>query len=115
MPELSRLSDLNSQSKVLEKASGLFFLAQEKTDKLLLRLQVTADSPESAKNMVDVVNGLIAMGRLGGNDEDMAKLASLLDGLQVKLDGKIVTLDFERPSKEIADLVSDKRAGLHLD
>ena len=114
MPELSRLSDLNSQSKVLEKASGLFFLAQEKTDQLLLRLQVTADSPESAKNMVDVVNGLIAMGRLGGNDEDMAKLASLLDGLQVKLEGKVVTLDFERPSKEIADLISEKR-GFHLD
>jgi hypothetical protein len=115
MPELSHLSDLNSRSKVLEKASGLFFLAQEKTDKLLLRLQVTADSQESAKNMVDVVNGFIAMGRLGGNDKDMAKLASLLDGLQVKLDGKVVTLDFERPSKEIADLVSDKRGGFRLD
>jgi hypothetical protein len=106
MPDLSRLSGLNSQSKVLDKASGLFFLAQEKTDKLLVRLQVTADTPESAKNMVDVVNGLIAMGRLGGNDENMAKLATLLDGLTVKLEGKVVTLDFERPSKEIADLIS---------
>ncbi len=106
MPDLSRLSGMNNQSKVLEKASGLFFLAQEKADKLLVRLQVTADTPESAKNMVDVVNGLLAMGRLGGNDENMAKLTALLDGLQVKLDGKVVTLDFERPSKEIADLMS---------
>jgi hypothetical protein len=106
MPDLSRLSGMNNQSKVLEKASGLFFLAQEKADRLLVRLQVTADTPESAKNMVDVVNGLLAMGRLGGNDEDMAKLTALLDGLQVKLDGKVVTLDFERPSKEIADLMS---------
>jgi len=106
MPDLSRLSGINSQSKVLEKASGLFFLAQEKADNLLVRLQVTADTPESAKNMVDVVNGLIAMGRLGGNDENMAKLTALLDGLQVKLQGKVVTLDFERPSKEIADLMS---------
>jgi hypothetical protein len=108
LPDLSGLGKEFGQSKVLDKASGLFFLAQEKTDKLLVRLQVTAESPESAKNMADVVQGLIAMGRLGGNEGDMAKIASLLDGLQVKLDGKVLRLDFERPSKEIADLVSHR-------
>jgi hypothetical protein len=106
LPDLSGLSGMNSQSKILEKASGLFFLAQEKQDVLQIRLQVTADSPESAKNMADIVQGLIAMGKLGGNEGDMAKIASLLDGLQVKLDGKVLKLDFERPSRDIADLVS---------
>jgi hypothetical protein len=106
LPDLSRLAGMNSQSKILEKASGLFFLAQEKKDVLQIRLQVTADSPENAKNMLDLVQGIIAMGRLGGNEGDMAKIASLLDGLQVKLEGKVLKLDFERPSKEIADLVS---------
>jgi hypothetical protein len=109
LPDLSGLSRLNSQSKVLEQASGLFFMAQEKAGSLLLRLQVTAASPESAKNMADVVNGIMAMGRLGGNDADMARVAALLDGLQVKLDGKVLRLDFERPSKEIADLISRGR------
>jgi hypothetical protein len=108
LPDLSGLSRLNSQSKVLEQASGLFFMAQEKAGSLLLRLQVTAASPESAKNMADVVNGIVAMGRLGGNDADMARVAALLDGLQVKLDGKVLRLDFERPSKDIADLVSHR-------
>jgi hypothetical protein len=106
VPDLSGLSRMNSQSKVLEQASGLFFLAQEKQDKLLLHLQVTAVSPESAKNMADIVQGLIAMGRMGGNEGDMAKVASLLDGLQVKLEGKVLRLEFERPSQEIADLIS---------
>jgi hypothetical protein len=112
LPDLASLGKEIGQSKVLDKASGLFFLAQEKKDTLLVRLQVTADSPESAKNMADVVNGLIAMGRLGGNDENMAKISSLLDGLQVKQDGKVLRLDFERPSKEIADLLSQGH-GLH--
>lgn len=114
LPDLSGLGKEFGQSKVLDKASGLFFLAQEKTDKLLVRLQVTAESPESAKNMADVVQGLIAMGRLGGNEGDMAKIASLLDGLQVKLEGKVLRLDFERPSKEIADLLS-KGKGFEID
>jgi len=112
LPNLSALSEMNSQSKILEKASGLFFLAQEKQDALQLRLQVTADTPENAKNMADLVQGLIAMGRLGGNEGDMARIASVLDGLQVKLDGKVLRLDFERPSREIADLLSRGR-GLH--
>ena len=114
LPDLSGLSHMNSQSKILEKASGLFFLAQEKQDILQVRLQVTADSPENGKNMFDLVQGIIAMGRLGGNEGDMAKIASLLDGLQVKLDGKVLKLDFERPSRDIADLVSRGRglAGL---
>jgi len=114
LPDLSGLGKEFGQSKVLDKASGLFFLAQEKKESLLVRLQVTAESPESAKNMADVVQGLIAMGRLGGNQGDMAKIASLLDGLQVKLDGKVLRLDFERPSKEIADLLS-KSKGFEID
>ena len=106
LPDLSGLGKEINQSKVLDKASGLFFLAQEKQDILQIRLQITADSPESAKNMADVAQGLIAMGKLGGNEGEMAKISSLLDGLKVKLEGKVLRLDFERPSKEIADLLS---------
>jgi hypothetical protein len=106
LTDLAGLSKEISQSKVLDKASGLFFVAQEKQDTLQIRLQITADSPESAKNMADVVQGLIAMTKLGGDQGDMAQIASLLQGLQFKVEGKIFKLDFERPSREIADLLS---------
>lgn len=114
LPDLTALGKEIGQSKVLDQASGLFFLAQEKSGQLALRLQVTAASPESAKNMADVVQGLIAMGRLGGREGEMAKITPLLDGLQVKLDGKVVRIDFARPSKEIADLLSE-HSGIHID
>jgi hypothetical protein len=106
LPDLSGLGKEIGQSKMLEKATGLFFLAQEKQDILQVRLQVTADSPESAKSMADVVQGLLALGKLGGDDADLAKLTSLTEGLQIKLDGKVLKLDFERPSRDIADLLS---------
>lgn len=114
LPDLSALGRELGQSKVLDQASGLFFLAQEKTGNLSLRLQVTAVSAESAKNMADVVQGLIAMGRLGGAERGMAEIAPLLDGLQVKLDGQTVRIDFERPSKDIAALLSGHK-GIRID
>jgi hypothetical protein len=114
LPDLSGLGKEIGRSKVLEKASGLFFMAQEKGGNLHVSLDVTANSPESAKDMADVAQGLIAMARLGGREGEMAKIASFLDGLQVKLDGKVLRLDFERPSKEIADLISSG-GGLHID
>jgi hypothetical protein len=114
LPDLSGLGKEIDRSKVLEKASGLFFMAQEKGANIMLSLHVTANSSESAKDMADVVQGLIAMARLGGREGEMAKIASLLDGLQVKLDGKVLRLDFERPSKEIADLITSG-GGIHID
>jgi hypothetical protein len=114
LPDLSGLGKEINQSKVLEKASGLFFLAEERADRLLVRLQVTADTPESAKNMYDVVQGLIAMGKLGmqSDDASASRIASLVEGLQIKQDGKILRIELDRPSQEIADLVNRGR-GLH--
>jgi hypothetical protein len=107
--DLTGLGRELNQSKLVERASGLFFLAQEKQSLLHLRLQMAADSPENAKNIADLVQGLIALGRLSGGRGDMARFASLIDGVQVKLDGKTVRLEFEGPSREIAALLSRGR------
>jgi len=93
------------KSRLFEKASGMFFMAQEIGDNIQLRAQVTADSPENAANMADIVQGFIALGRMS----DEARFTSLLDGLRVKLDGKAVRLEFERPSREVADMISSGR------
>jgi hypothetical protein len=106
LPDLSGLGKEFGQSKVLDQASGLFFMAQEKAGNLILRLQVTAASPESAKNMYDVVQGLIAMGKLGVDPNSAPKVANILEGLQIKQDGKVLRIDLERPSQEIVDLIS---------
>jgi hypothetical protein len=112
LPDLTGLGKEIGQSKVLDKASGVFFLAQEKQGALQVRLQVTADSPESAKNMADIAQGFVAMAKLGGDDADMARISSLLEGLRFGVEGKTLKLEFERPSKDIADLLS-KGHGLH--
>ena len=104
--DLSGLGQEINQSKFVEKASLMFFLAQEKQDNLQVRVQVTADSPESAKNMADVAQGLLAMVRLGQGEGPRAVPASLVEGLQVKLEGKTVRLELDMPSREIANMAS---------
>jgi len=107
--DLSGLGQGINQSKFVEKASLMFFLAQEKQDNLQVRVQVTADSPESAKNMADVAQGLLAMVRLGQGEGPRAVPASLVEGLQVKLEGKTVRLELDMPSREIANMASRGR------
>ena len=106
---LSSLKVEINQSKFVEKASMMFFLAQEKQDNLQVRVQVTADSPESAKNMADIAQGLLAMARLGQGEGPRAVPASLVEGLQVKLEGKTVRLELDMPSREVANLASRGR------
>jgi hypothetical protein len=111
--DLSGLGMEINQSKFVEKAGMMFFLAQEKQDNLKVRVQVTADTPENAKNMADMAQGLIALVRLGQGEGPGAIPASLIEGLQVKLDGKTVRLELDMPSREAANLASRGR-GLDL-
>jgi hypothetical protein len=112
--DLSGLGKEISQSKLIEKASGLFFLAQEKQSRLQLRLQMNADTPENAKNIADLVQGVMALGRMSGGEGDMAGLAALVDGIQVKLDGKTVRLEFDGASQDVAKLLSHRNGFPHL-
>lgn len=112
--DLSGLGKEINQSKLIEKASGLFFLAQEKQSRLQLRLQMNADTPENAKNIADLVQGVMALGRMSGGEGDMAGLATLVDGIQVKLDGKTVRLEFDGASQDVAKLLSSRHGFPHL-
>ena len=106
--DLGELGGEIRRSRFVEKARGMFFQAQEKGDSFQFRAQVTSDSPESAKDMADIVQGLIALGRLSEQDHETG-FASFTDGIQVNLDGKTMSLEFDRPSREIADLLSRGR------
>jgi len=107
--DLAGLGKEVRQSKFVEKAGLMSFLAQEKQDNLQIRVQVSADSPESAKNMVDIAQGLIALARLGEGDGPRAVPAFLVNGLQVKMEGKTVRLELDIPSREIANMASRGR------
>jgi hypothetical protein len=97
------------ESKFVENAKMMFFLAQEKQDNLQVQLHVTADSPENAKNMAEIAQGLIAMFKLSRGDERSALASSLLQGLRVNLEGPTIRLELDLPSKDVANLMSHGR------
>lgn len=100
------------QSKFVNKAKMLLFNAQEAQDSLQMQVRVSADSPESAQDMADMVKGLIAMAKLAQKEGQEAGAASLLRDLQVKLIGNTVSLEFSRPSQEMVDILSHHPNGL---
>ncbi len=107
--DLAGLDRKISESKLLGKAQGLFFLAQEKQDNLLLRLQVTADTPENAENMADIAQGLLAMARLSRKEGSSERMAFLADEAVVKKDGRTVRLEIDVPVKDVSSLISHGR------
>ncbi len=94
------------QSKIIDATKGLQFVAEEKGGSFQVRVQVTAASLDSAKNMADIVQGFIALGKLSQGEGHRAIPASLVDGVQIKMDGKVVRLELAMPSREFADLAS---------
>jgi hypothetical protein len=90
----------------------LLFTAQEKQDNFQLQVRVSADSPESAQDMADIIKGLIAMAKLGQKDGRETGATSLLLDIQVKLVENTVSLELNRPSREMADILSHHPAAL---
>jgi hypothetical protein len=107
--DLAGLGRTIKQSKFVENAKMTFFLAQEKQDNLQVRLQAEADSAENAKNMAEIAQGLIAMFKLNQSEERSAAASSILKGLRVTLEGSIVRLELDMPSRDAANLMSHGR------
>jgi len=95
-----------AKSKFAGKAKSLSFLAREVQDSLKVRVLVTADSPENAKRMADMAQGLAAMIQLEEKEGEKARWASLAKEIQVKLEGKAVRLELDMPSRDIVNLTS---------
>jgi len=110
--DLAGLDREFSESRFLSKAKGLFFLAQEKQDRLLVRLQVTADTAENATDMAEIAQGLLAMARLSRKEGPSDEAAFLADGVVVKQDGLKVRLELDVPVKDVSALMSHHGRGV---
>jgi len=98
-----------AESKLMGKTKGLMLLAQEKQDRLLVRLQVTAGSAEDATDIAQIAQGLLAMVRLSRNQGSGEGLALLAKDAVVKQDGLTIRLELDLPSREAANLMSRGR------
>lgn len=104
---------------ILKQTRMAFFMAMEKSGNLNLKLKMTAESAEAARNIEQVVRGLVAMAKLQQGEKTHeghmgahALLLKYLDDLMIVLDGNTLRLELSVPSKELAEMLLAKKKSL---
>lgn len=111
---ISSLTRDHEASAILKKAGMAFFMALEKNENLKLKLKLTTDTPETAKNIEQIVMGFMALARMKQNDRESTrrmKFFKLLESLQIKVEGNVVQMELSQPSTELADMLSHGKRG----
>jgi hypothetical protein len=86
------------QAAFLENAKSVALLVDEQGSDLVFSMAITAASAETANEIVDALNGLVAITRLGANnDPGKAWLLEFLEKLGVTRNGSTVLLSLEVP------------------
>lgn len=109
---IAELADDKGASAILKKTSMAFFMALERNDNLKLKLKLTTDTPETANNIHQIVKGFIALANMKKNDkgsDEHMKFLKLLDHLKIKVENNVIQVEFNYPSKDLAELFSHHR------
>lgn len=98
---------LPPQMQGLKSAQSLQIRAGEKSDKIFARLSVNTRDAESAAQIQQVLQGLVALGTL--SQEQNKDLALLVNGTKVGSSDKTVTVAVELPAETVIAKVNEKQ------
>jgi hypothetical protein len=114
--DLPSIMGNHSRTFILKQTRMAFFMAMEKSGNLNMKLKMTAESADAARNIEQVVRGFIAMIKLQhdeksheGHAHQYAHALKYLDDLKIALDGNILKMELSFPSKELADIILGKK------
>jgi len=111
---IAELADDREASEILKKTGMAFFMVLERNENLKLKLKLTTDTPETAKNIHQIAMGFMALAKLKQNDKDKAsdkemKFLELLNHLTINVDNNVLQMEFTYPSKDLVELISQHR------
>lgn len=102
------IHEIDASSQVAALATGLVFDMGESGTELYLRANVQTSDVESALNLGDVVDGLLALGKLALSSQDVPQeVGGLLRALQVETRGSAVWIEFRYDVARLFQLVED--------
>jgi hypothetical protein len=114
---ISGLARKSHTSMILSKTAMAFFVAGENNEILRLNLKLIADTPETARNIQQIVNGFIALARLKHTEENrelkMPKKKKhkegvlelkMLENLKVRQDRNVLIFELEYPSRHLIEM-----------
>ncbi len=97
------IEDDDFPSAILKNSKGAFFSVAEAGNKVKARLSLEADSPETAKNLGDVVNGLKSLLAM---QEKVDLEWNLIKSLKMNVQGSSFILETEALIEEILELIN---------
>jgi len=91
--DVSRLPEMEAASQIVKLSDAITVDVSEREGVLHGSASISADTTENARNIADVVQGLIALGRLmaGGDDE----FRQLTDAVRIDADGRVITIGLQ--------------------
>lgn len=106
---IAELAEDEEASAILKKTGMALFMALERNENFKLKLKLTTDTPETAKNIHQIVMGFMALAKLKQNDKHEAsdkhmKFLELLKHLTINVEKNVVQMEFNYPSKDLAEL-----------
>jgi len=110
--DVSSIAGNHGQTVILKKTSMVFFIALEKNGNLKLKIKMTTDSADTAKNIEQIANGLIALAKIQHKEKDSR--LTLLNAAKITLKGNIVQMELSVPSKELVDIISHGKRKSHF-
>jgi len=113
---LAQLDEFSPASEVFGLAQGIQVDLGEAGGFLNAHMSVLTDSPENARNISDVAQGLIALGSLAGSE--LGPVLELLRALRINISGSLVRVDFSfgvRRLVEILQFIDDESHEDHGD
>ena len=96
---------------MLKKARAAFFIIMEKNGDLKLKLKVTTESAETAKNIEALARGFIALGKLQKQEKDPRW--KLLEDLNISLKGNTLLAEWSHPSEDLINMLSHGKKEFH--
>ncbi|UCH96784.1 MAG: hypothetical protein JSV88_08000 [Candidatus Aminicenantes bacterium] len=111
---IAELAHDREASAILKKTGMAFFMALERNENLKLKLKLTTDTPETAKNIHQVVMGFMALAKLKQNDKAShkhMKFLELMAHLTINVEKNVVQMELNYPSKDLAEMFSHARIG----
>ncbi len=104
---ISSLAKNPGASMILKKTGMAFFIAMERNENLKLKLKLNTDTPETAKNIEQIVNGYIALAKMKQGEKDSRW--KILESLKTKLVGNVLQFELIYPSKHLIDMLSHRK------
>lgn len=105
--DISALPGPPSKAVILKKAGSVLITGLEKNEILNMRVHAATETPKDAKNMEQVIRGLIAMAQMQ-MEESYAEL-KLSEVITVSTDNNTIKLELNHPSEEIFKIITGQK------